>query len=190
MLTIATVMHNQGLIHTDLKPENICYLSDSQASAIGYSNSIDGADMVRLIDFGGATFQHSHHGRVVATQDYRAPEVLLSASHISLSLYLSVSLTYPLTRARTHSLPHSLTRSLTHSLAHSLTHSLTHSLAHSLTHSLTHPPTHSLTRSLARSLIYSHTHRHEERFDEEAWHPQERDTHRILPPISAHHCHA
>jgi dual-specificity kinase len=32
---------------------------------------------IRLIDFGGATFEHDHHSRIVNTRQYRAPEVLL-----------------------------------------------------------------------------------------------------------------
>lgn len=32
---------------------------------------------VRLIDFGGATFDHEHHSAVISTRHYRAPEVIL-----------------------------------------------------------------------------------------------------------------
>lgn len=32
---------------------------------------------IRLIDFGGATFEDDHHSRIVNTRQYRAPEVLL-----------------------------------------------------------------------------------------------------------------
>ncbi len=32
---------------------------------------------IRLIDFGGATFEHDHHSRIVNTRQYRSPEVLL-----------------------------------------------------------------------------------------------------------------
>lgn len=32
---------------------------------------------IRLIDFGGATFEHEYHSRIVNTRQYRAPEVVL-----------------------------------------------------------------------------------------------------------------
>jgi serine/threonine protein kinase len=35
---------------------------------------------VRLIDFGGSTFQNEHHAKIVNTRQYRAPEVILGLS--------------------------------------------------------------------------------------------------------------
>ena len=34
---------------------------------------------IRLIDFGSATFETGHHGRIVSTRHYRAPEVVIGA---------------------------------------------------------------------------------------------------------------
>jgi serine/threonine protein kinase len=32
---------------------------------------------IRLIDFGGSTFVHDHHAKIINTRQYRAPEVIL-----------------------------------------------------------------------------------------------------------------
>jgi len=32
---------------------------------------------IKLIDFGGATYEHEHHTQIVNTRQYRAPEVIL-----------------------------------------------------------------------------------------------------------------
>ncbi|XXQ39234.1 Protein kinase domain-containing protein [Plasmodiophora brassicae] len=71
--------HSIKLCHTDLKPENILLCSSD------YTLEPDGTSMVRVpvstdirvIDFGGATFEHERHARTVATRQYRAPEVIL-----------------------------------------------------------------------------------------------------------------
>ena len=36
---------------------------------------------VKLIDFGGATYNDQHHSSVVCTRQYRPPEVILGLSH-------------------------------------------------------------------------------------------------------------
>ena len=72
--------HSIGLIHTDLKPENIL-LAHSDYSTITYQGHSDyrvpRSLEIRLIDFGGATFETDHHSRIINTRQYRAPEVLL-----------------------------------------------------------------------------------------------------------------
>ena len=72
--------HSIGLIHTDLKPENIL-LAHSEYSVVAHAGHSDyrvpRSLEIRLIDFGGATFEHEHHSRIVNTRQYRAPEVLL-----------------------------------------------------------------------------------------------------------------
>jgi dual-specificity kinase len=35
------------------------------------------SDEIRLIDFGGATFENEHHSKIINTRQYRSPEVLL-----------------------------------------------------------------------------------------------------------------
>ena len=85
-------LHNQGLIHTDLKPENIVFLHplpysrQEENSPRGRHNrhrSVSLSDVatsteIRLIDFGNSTYQESYHSRIVGTRHYRAPEVLLN----------------------------------------------------------------------------------------------------------------
>ena len=44
-------------------------------SDVAYREPLSSA--IRLIDFGGATFEHDYHSRIVNTRQYRAPEVLL-----------------------------------------------------------------------------------------------------------------
>jgi len=93
-------MHSIGLTHTDLKPENILLvtsdketikisskhtdsiLKDDRASTRSKSEernyNIPKNDAVRIIDMGGATWDHEHHSSTINTRQYRAPEVILS----------------------------------------------------------------------------------------------------------------
>eukprot|EP01127_Copromyxa_protea_P017481 TRINITY_DN5329_c0_g1_i2.p1 TRINITY_DN5329_c0_g1~~TRINITY_DN5329_c0_g1_i2.p1 ORF type:complete len:506 (-),score=80.10 TRINITY_DN5329_c0_g1_i2:709-2226(-) len=83
------------LIHTDLKPENILFIHDqttekpyppdrpninnkstttpkkTRAYIVPYLPDI------KVIDLGSAVFESEHHGSVISTRHYRAPEVLL-----------------------------------------------------------------------------------------------------------------
>jgi len=61
------------LIHTDLKTENI--LLGTEAMTLD-----DAAVSVKLIDFGGATWETDHHSELIQTRHYRAPEVVLGLS--------------------------------------------------------------------------------------------------------------
>ena len=72
--------HSIGLIHTDLKPENILLAHSDYTTTthMGRSDYRTPRSLeIRLIDFGGATFETEHHSRIVNTRQYRAPEVLL-----------------------------------------------------------------------------------------------------------------
>ena len=40
---------------------------------------------VKIIDFGGATFQKDHHTSLIQTRQYRAPEVILDCKTWSMS---------------------------------------------------------------------------------------------------------
>lgn len=81
LLTAVAFCHSINLIHTDLKPENILLVKSEytivscgdKGSGYRYPTSSD----IRLIDFGGATFEHEHHSRIINTRQYRSPEVLL-----------------------------------------------------------------------------------------------------------------
>lgn len=81
LLSAVNFCHNMNLIHTDLKPENILLVksdytvTESAEKGRAYRSPISTA--IRLIDFGGATFDHEHHSRIINTRQYRSPEVLL-----------------------------------------------------------------------------------------------------------------
>ena len=80
ILQAVAFCHSIGLIHTDLKPENVL-LAHSEYSTAAYKGWSDyrvpRSLEIRLIDFGGATFDVDHHSRIINTRQYRAPEVLL-----------------------------------------------------------------------------------------------------------------
>jgi len=73
--------HQLKLTHTDLKPENILFENESHSVCKhpqhGKDYMIPKNLRVRLIDFGGATFEDDHHSHMINTRQYRAPEVIL-----------------------------------------------------------------------------------------------------------------
>jgi len=94
-------MHHVHLTHTDLKPENILLVNDECVPIKERSTSEESPrnersstrstsqdkvyyvpkdDRVKLIDMGGATYDHEHHSSVINTRQYRAPEVILGCS--------------------------------------------------------------------------------------------------------------
>ncbi|XP_057857232.1 serine/threonine-protein kinase AFC1 isoform X3 [Cryptomeria japonica] len=80
LLESVAYMHELHLIHTDLKPENVLFVSseyvklplqDKEGMRLPKSSAI------KLIDFGSTTFENQNHSSVVSTRHYRAPEVIL-----------------------------------------------------------------------------------------------------------------
>lgn len=71
--------HSIKLVHTDLKPENILLESNDYVKVNRGDKVVrePKSTAVRLIDFGGATFEDDHHARMINTRQYRAPEVIL-----------------------------------------------------------------------------------------------------------------
>ncbi|MEM7515362.1 MAG: protein kinase [Planctomycetota bacterium] len=57
-----------GLIHSDLKPENIVFRLDSD-------------DRVKVIDFGSATYVYEQCQDYVQTRPYRAPEIIFGCDY-------------------------------------------------------------------------------------------------------------
>uniref|UniRef100_A0A061RJ98 Dual-specificity kinase n=1 Tax=Tetraselmis sp. GSL018 TaxID=582737 RepID=A0A061RJ98_9CHLO len=79
LIEAVAYLHRLSLVHTDLKPENIL-LAKSNYNKInvpGIGKRIPAVDVIRLIDFGSATFEEQYHSTVVSTRHYRAPEVIL-----------------------------------------------------------------------------------------------------------------
>jgi len=69
-----------GLIHTDLKPENILLMNNEETtyrSWDGSSQRVPVSTKVKVIDFGGATYNNEKKSSIVNTRQYRAPEVIL-----------------------------------------------------------------------------------------------------------------
>ncbi|KPI84817.1 putative protein kinase [Leptomonas seymouri] len=63
-----TYVHSLNLIHTDLKPENIMFVS--------YSRCI-----VKVIDFGSSCFLSDHLSSYIQSRSYRAPEVVFGCDY-------------------------------------------------------------------------------------------------------------
>jgi len=85
-------MHTLELVHTDIKPENICLVSGEERLPAAGSARIPGSRLagkacmpkstkVRVIDFGTAEF--CAHGKqrhaLVGTRQYRSPEVMFGS---------------------------------------------------------------------------------------------------------------
>jgi len=80
LLKAIAFCHRIKLIHTDLKPENILLVKDDYKIVERGGEKdyrVPKCDEIRLIDFGGATFEHEHHSKIINTRQYRSPEVLL-----------------------------------------------------------------------------------------------------------------
>ncbi|XP_035260731.1 dual specificity protein kinase CLK2-like isoform X1 [Anguilla anguilla] len=74
-------LHDNKLTHTDLKPENILFVNSDFTMTYNVEKKREErtitSTLVRLVDFGSATFDHEHHSTIVSTRHYRAPEVIL-----------------------------------------------------------------------------------------------------------------
>jgi serine/threonine protein kinase len=75
LLETLEFLHGFRLIHTDLKPENILLLNDREVTYKG--RTIPECTRIKVIDFGGATYDNEKKSSVVNTRQYRAPEVIL-----------------------------------------------------------------------------------------------------------------
>jgi dual specificity protein kinase CLK2/3 len=71
-------LHGCGLIHTDLKVENVLLMNSRE---VPYGNNtrhlVPQSTRIKLIDFGGATYDKDKKSSVINTRQYRAPEVIL-----------------------------------------------------------------------------------------------------------------
>jgi len=79
LLETLEFLHSFRLIHTDLKPENILLVNYREIPYKwhGRSYMIPESTKIKIIDFGGATYDDEKKSSVVNTRQYRAPEVIL-----------------------------------------------------------------------------------------------------------------
>ena len=113
MLKGLVFLHKQKLTHTDLKPENILFIHNSYQEIsdptlipehVKLKKEVYGSDYlsdfseiskkpylkqkrldIKIIDFGGATFDKEYHSRIINTRHYRSPEVILGCGWTEIS---------------------------------------------------------------------------------------------------------
>ncbi|KAH7372867.1 hypothetical protein KP509_17G025500 [Ceratopteris richardii] len=91
LLESVAYIHSLNLIHTDLKPENILLVSSDYKEVVDYrvhkhasnqpnpTRRAPRSSRIKLIDFGGTTYDGECSFLVVSTRHYRAPEVILGS---------------------------------------------------------------------------------------------------------------
>jgi dual-specificity kinase/CDC-like kinase len=92
LLDALDFLHSVSLIHTDLKLENILLTTHQEIMYRGGRRNrqnrnrhdhapqqqvVPASTQIKVIDFGGATYDHEKKSSVVNTRQYRAPEVIL-----------------------------------------------------------------------------------------------------------------
>jgi len=81
LIDAVAFLHSHDIIHTDIKPENILFVSSEfdlfYNKTMNREEKILKSPEIRLIDFGSATYFEDSHSSVVSTRHYRALEVIL-----------------------------------------------------------------------------------------------------------------
>ena len=76
LLSAIEFLHSLNLIHTDLKPENILLVT-RDTKKYKSNATVPASTRIKVIDFGGATYDDETKSTVINTRQYRAPEVIL-----------------------------------------------------------------------------------------------------------------
>jgi serine/threonine protein kinase len=95
--SVAFLHDELKLIHTDLKPENILLQYPEYtrvAKGSKHYTRVPVSHLIKVIDFGSATFNDQYHSTVVSTRHYRAPEVILGLVRPPLSPALASNKTH------------------------------------------------------------------------------------------------
>ncbi|XP_009581673.1 PREDICTED: dual specificity protein kinase CLK1-like [Fulmarus glacialis] len=75
-------LHLNKLTHTDLKPENIVFVTSDYVEEYNPKLKCDERTLknpdIKVVDFGSATYDDEYHSTLVSTRHYRAPEVILA----------------------------------------------------------------------------------------------------------------
>lgn len=82
LLHAMSFLHSINLIHTDLKLENILLVSNNFTKSLQNNGSqvlIPVDPSIKIIDFGGATYDDKHKSTIISTRQYRGPEVTLES---------------------------------------------------------------------------------------------------------------
>mmetsp|Transcript_12338 Transcript_12338/g.18949 ORF Transcript_12338/g.18949 Transcript_12338/m.18949 type:complete len:586 (-) Transcript_12338:120-1877(-) len=80
MLEAVDFLHEFHLIHTDLKPENVLLSRNEEVPHRLWNGKLQRVPVstkVKIIDFGGATYNDEKKSSIINTRQYRAPEVIL-----------------------------------------------------------------------------------------------------------------
>lgn len=82
LLQAMEFLHSISLIHTDLKLENILLVDGTRFTTTNYPKVDRSVEFpidprIKIIDFGGATFDDDRKQRIINTRQYRGPEVTL-----------------------------------------------------------------------------------------------------------------
>ncbi|NXC19819.1 CLK1 kinase, partial [Corythaeola cristata] len=76
------VLHLNKLTHTDLKPENIVFVTSDYVEEYNPKLKCEERTLknpdIKVVDFGSATYDDEYHSTLVSTRHYRAPEVILA----------------------------------------------------------------------------------------------------------------
>jgi serine/threonine protein kinase len=87
LLSALEFLHSFDLIHTDLKVENILF-ADPELECDSRGDPLPRSSKIKLIDFGGATYNDEHKTRVICTRQYRGPEVRLMYMYMCMCMYI------------------------------------------------------------------------------------------------------